>query len=420
MRPFAKAALLTHEPPAAELVGSSRSASARGPTRCCSGASGTRRSRVRSRPRRSPHGPGPTPRRSAVAAHSSTGISANASVGCSPAPAESTDGRRAYGRDGTDTNDEGAKQMRDLRVIELAGSVAGAYCGRLFTVMGADVVLVEPADGAPLRRRGPLFTAADGSTRSALHEHLDAGKRSVTVDLDGPDGDAALAWADVVIVTVDGDPADATDLRERLRTLNPRASLVAISGFGLTGPYAGWRTSDLVDWASGGYLFLNGEPGRAPLQGGGPWASIVIGATAARRRCRRRARRHAHGRGPARRRRRDGGHRRRAPVGADAVHPHRRAQATRRPRLRALPPARPAPLQRRLDRHRRAERGAVRPDVHHVRGVGADGRRHAARPGARVPTVPRRSTRRSTRGCRRTRARRPSPRCRRTGCRPAG
>ena len=57
--------------------------------------------------------------------------------------------------------------MRDLRVIEVAGGVAGAYCGRLLAVMGADVVLVEPPDGAPLRRHGPHFTAADGTSRSA-------------------------------------------------------------------------------------------------------------------------------------------------------------------------------------------------------------------------------------------------------------
>ena len=171
--------------------------------------------------------------------------------------------------------------MRDLRVIEVAGGVAGAYCARLFAVMGADVVLVEPPSGGPLRAGGPHFTATDGTTRSAPHEHLDAGKRSVTIDLDGPDGDAALAWADVVVATFDGQPEAAFALRERLRLLDPRTSLVAISGFGLTGPFAGWRTSDLVDWASGGYLFLNGEPGRPPLQGGGPWASIVVGTTAA-------------------------------------------------------------------------------------------------------------------------------------------
>ena len=93
--------------------------------------------------------------------------------------------------------------MRDLRVIEVAGGVAGAYCARLFAVTGADVVLVEPPGGAPSRTHGPHLTAADGTARSALHEHVDAGKRSVTIDLDGPDGDAVLAWADVVVATCD-------------------------------------------------------------------------------------------------------------------------------------------------------------------------------------------------------------------------
>ena len=54
-----------------------------------------------------------------------------------------------------------------------------------------------------------------------------------------------------------------------------------VSGFGLTGPYATWRSSPLVDWTSGGYLYLTGEPAREPLQGGGPWASYLTGATAA-------------------------------------------------------------------------------------------------------------------------------------------
>ncbi|MEO5902317.1 MAG: CoA transferase [Ilumatobacteraceae bacterium] len=171
--------------------------------------------------------------------------------------------------------------MRDLRVVELAGSVAGAYCGRLFTATGANVVLIEPPDGAPLRSLGPWIPAADGTPRSAMHEHLDAGKRSVTLDIDGPDGDATLAWADVVILTVNGEVAPAFAMRDRIKALNPRTVLVAVSGFGLTGPYSSWRASDLVDWASGGYLYLSGEPGREPLQGGGPWTSMLCGATAA-------------------------------------------------------------------------------------------------------------------------------------------
>ena len=171
--------------------------------------------------------------------------------------------------------------MRDVRVVELAGSVAGAYCGRMFATTGSDVVLVEPTGGAPTRALAPFVEDEAGATRSAVHEHLDAGKRSVEVDIDGPDGDAVLRWADLVILTVDGDPRVAFDLRARLARIAPRTVLVVVSGFGLTGPYSTWRTSDLVDWASGGYLYVSGEPGREPLQGGGPWASLLTGATAA-------------------------------------------------------------------------------------------------------------------------------------------
>ncbi len=169
--------------------------------------------------------------------------------------------------------------MRDLRVLEIAGSVAGSYCGRLFRTVGADVVLVESPLGAPTRSMGPWIAGAE--RRSARHEFLDSGKRSVTLDLAGADGDVALAWADLVIVSTNGDVESVVALRERIGRLNPAAVVVALSGFGLTGPYATWRNSSLVDWASGGYLYLNGEPDREPLQGGGPWASIVAAATAA-------------------------------------------------------------------------------------------------------------------------------------------
>lgn len=171
--------------------------------------------------------------------------------------------------------------MRGVRVLELAGSLAASYCGRLFVTSGADVVLVEPPGGAPTRHRGPFVRDDTGSERSVVHEYLDSGKRSVVLDLDGADGDAALTWADLVIMTVDGNPHEAFALRDRLARLSPRTVLVVVSGFGLTGPYATWRTSDLVDWASGGYLYVNGDPERAPLQGAGPWASMITGATAA-------------------------------------------------------------------------------------------------------------------------------------------
>ena len=47
--------------------------------------------------------------------------------------------------------------MRGLRVVELSSGIAGGYCARLFATAGADVVIAEPPEGSPLRRRPPLL-----------------------------------------------------------------------------------------------------------------------------------------------------------------------------------------------------------------------------------------------------------------------
>ena len=169
--------------------------------------------------------------------------------------------------------------MRDVRVLELAGSLAGAYCTRLFATTGSDVVLAEPATGGAVRAAAPWIVDERGARRSASHEYLDAGKRSAVLD-DG-ELDAAFRWADLVVSTADGDVAAAQQLRSRIAAADASTVHVVLSGFGLSGPYAARRNSPLVDWASGGYLYLTGEPDREPLQGGGPWATYLTGATAA-------------------------------------------------------------------------------------------------------------------------------------------
>ena len=86
--------------------------------------------------------------------------------------------------------------LSGIRIIELAESVAGEYCGKLLADFGADVVKVErPGWGSPTRAMAPT----PGAT-SALFAYLNTNKRSV--GLDGRRRDVLhdlIATADAVI-----------------------------------------------------------------------------------------------------------------------------------------------------------------------------------------------------------------------------
>src|SRR5437868_14442430 len=68
--------------------------------------------------------------------------------------------------------------LSDVLVVELSGEPAGAYCGKVFADLGAEVVKVEPPGGDPWRRQRGAFL------------HLNTNKRSVV--LDPRQGPAAL------------------------------------------------------------------------------------------------------------------------------------------------------------------------------------------------------------------------------------
>jgi len=173
----------------------------------------------------------------------------------------------------------------DVKVVERDSSVATAYCGRLLGMLGGDVLKLEPLEGDPMRAARPRLDTEDGRSVSALFEYLNCFKRSVCLDLSNTDDLAVMdqiqASADVVLCYVDGDPDRALADYRRLSAVHESLIYVAISGFGLTGPYRGYRSNDFIDFASGGYTYITGQPEREPVQGGGPWAGYAVGTTAA-------------------------------------------------------------------------------------------------------------------------------------------
>ncbi len=176
-------------------------------------------------------------------------------------------------------------------VVEIAGSVAGGYAGKLFAGFGATVLLVEPPGGAPQRGEGePL----DGC--GTVFAYLHAGKRSVCLDLETASGRELfmrlLATADVLIESSSPEPlqplalgtahpASPADAQNQESPENP-GSLpwlvrLRISPFGLTGPYSGYRSTPFTDYAAGGQMFVTGEPDREPIQGAGRQPEYAAG-----------------------------------------------------------------------------------------------------------------------------------------------
>lgn len=160
--------------------------------------------------------------------------------------------------------------LRGLRVLDLS-DVAGALATRLLAGLGADVVRVEPPGGSRLRRIGPpLEGLVAGTGPGAAGWIYDAGKRGLSLDPDDPASAGRLRelarHADVVVDETPPDwfgrlgiDADAL-LRDR-----PGLVRVAITPFGLRGPRAKWRGSDLVCAAAAGMVFVNGFPEDPPI-----------------------------------------------------------------------------------------------------------------------------------------------------------
>jgi crotonobetainyl-CoA:carnitine CoA-transferase CaiB-like acyl-CoA transferase len=145
-----------------------------------------------------------------------------------------------------------------MKVVDLCDA-PGWLCGRILADLGADVALVEQEGGHPDRARRYAFAA------------LNAGKRSVIT----ADPTELIRGADVVV------DAGSAGARGVDRSDNPKLIWCAITPFGLTGPKAAWRASDLGVLAQSGTMFLTGEPDRAPLRCSFPTSWYHGGAEAA-------------------------------------------------------------------------------------------------------------------------------------------
>jgi crotonobetainyl-CoA:carnitine CoA-transferase CaiB-like acyl-CoA transferase len=162
-----------------------------------------------------------------------------------------------------------------LKVIELADDPGGEYAGKLLADLGADVVKVEPPEGAPSRHVGPFENDVEGPEASLLFRAYNTTKRSVVLAND-EGGRTALhalvSGADVLLTTKRADEARELGLDfSALREANPGLIILAVTPFGLEGPWSHYRSSDLIGLAAGGPLLSCGYDDHSipPIRPGG-------------------------------------------------------------------------------------------------------------------------------------------------------
>ncbi len=156
--------------------------------------------------------------------------------------------------------------LGDVKVVEVGGGTAGAYCGKLLAGLGAEVIRLDPP-------------GVDDTTPPFLH--LNTGKKSMIADVASEGGQKLfrnlVAGADVVVDSLGPGRLPAQDI------LSSRPDLVytAVTWYGQTGPYRDYRASELTAFAMSGYAYLTGTPDREPLRCGFDLAQYQGGLHAA-------------------------------------------------------------------------------------------------------------------------------------------
>jgi crotonobetainyl-CoA:carnitine CoA-transferase CaiB-like acyl-CoA transferase len=175
--------------------------------------------------------------------------------------------------------------LKGLRMLDLADE-KGALCGKILADMGVEVIKVEPLEGCSTRRIPPFLEDHPGRDRSTYFLAYAAGKKSVTLNLENADGrELLLDLAKRSDFLVESSPLGHLDSLglgyDTLAELNPRLIYTTVTPFGDKGPGRDFKTADIVSWASGGPMFLMGEPGRPPLEISQPQAGLHAGGEAA-------------------------------------------------------------------------------------------------------------------------------------------
>lgn len=157
----------------------------------------------------------------------------------------------------------------DLKVIELAGVLAGPSVGVFFAELGAKVIKIEnKKTNGDVTRTWKLSEEDQNASTSAYYWSINTGKEVLFLDLtleeDVKKVYALVKDADIVVTNYKkGDDVKLKVSYSHLRTLNPKLIYASITGFGNESSRLAY---DLILQAESGFMDINGEKDSMPVK----------------------------------------------------------------------------------------------------------------------------------------------------------
>ncbi len=165
------------------------------------------------------------------------------------------------------STNERPRPLDGFRVLELGQLLAGPFATSMLGYYGAEVIKVEPpGTGDPIRTWRVM---KDGV--SLWWHSLGRNKKCVTVNMRTPEGRELVrqlaAKSDILVENFRPGTMEKWGLApDDLRRTHPELIYARISGYGQTGPYASRTGFASVCEGVGGFRYVNGFPGEAPVR----------------------------------------------------------------------------------------------------------------------------------------------------------
>jgi len=174
-------------------------------------------------------------------------------------------------------NSEGL--LSGYRVLDLTDE-KGLLCGKVLGDLGADVIKIERPGGDATRNIGPFYKGMPDPQKSLFWFYTNLNKRGITLNINTADGRDILKRLvkTVHFVIESHEPGYMANLGlsyPELQKINPALVMTSITPFGQTGPYAHYKSTDIILQGMGGLMRVFGDPDRAPVRISQPQAFFL-------------------------------------------------------------------------------------------------------------------------------------------------